>query len=184
MTKFKLAGAALAASLLAATAASATTKVFEYDLGGSPVATGSFSYTTGSTGVLGYGDLTAFSVTVAGETYSLADALGLTDYVHFAYDTAANDFVVDPNTCGFAGCGFSSSLSAINSSGTFGYFFNGAPGSYAEYQTGTVGSMDSLTISAGGGVPEPATWAMMLVGFGGLGAAMRLSRRKQAAVAA
>ena len=35
----------------------------------------------------------------------------------------------------------------------------------------------------GGGVPEPATWAMMLVGFGGLGAAMRSTRRKQAAVA-
>ena len=34
-----------------------------------------------------------------------------------------------------------------------------------------------------GGVPEPATWAMMLVGFGGLGVAMR-SRRRQAAVAA
>ena len=32
-------------------------------------------------------------------------------------------------------------------------------------------------------VPEPATWAMMLVGFGGLGAAMRSSRRKQAAAA-
>jgi len=29
------------------------------------------------------------------------------------------------------------------------------------------------------GVPEPATWAMMLVGFGGLGAAMRSKRRKQ-----
>jgi len=28
------------------------------------------------------------------------------------------------------------------------------------------------------GVPEPATWAMMLVGFGGVGAAMRRSRRK------
>jgi hypothetical protein len=27
------------------------------------------------------------------------------------------------------------------------------------------------------GVPEPATWAMMLVGFGGLGAAMRTRRR-------
>jgi hypothetical protein len=27
-----------------------------------------------------------------------------------------------------------------------------------------------------GAVPEPATWAMMLVGFGGIGAAMR-SRR-------
>ena len=33
------------------------------------------------------------------------------------------------------------------------------------------------------GVPEPTTWAIMLVGFGGLGVAMRGSRRKQAATA-
>ena len=31
------------------------------------------------------------------------------------------------------------------------------------------------------GTPEPATWAMMLMGFGGLGAALRMSRRRQAA---
>lgn len=30
-----------------------------------------------------------------------------------------------------------------------------------------------------GGVPEPAAWAMMLMGFGGLGAAMRGARRRQ-----
>ena len=33
------------------------------------------------------------------------------------------------------------------------------------------------------GVPEPATWAMMLVGFGGLGLALRSSRRRQALTA-
>jgi hypothetical protein len=27
-----------------------------------------------------------------------------------------------------------------------------------------------------GGVPEPATWAMMLIGFGGLGAVLRRRR--------
>jgi hypothetical protein len=32
----------------------------------------------------------------------------------------------------------------------------------------------------GGAVPEPATWALMLVGFGGVGAAMRRSRKRQA----
>jgi PEP-CTERM motif len=31
--------------------------------------------------------------------------------------------------------------------------------------------------------PEPGTWAMMLIGFGGLGATLRTSRRRQAATA-
>lgn len=33
-------------------------------------------------------------------------------------------------------------------------------------------------------VPEPATWAVMLVGFGGLGAAMRVTRRRRIAATA
>jgi hypothetical protein len=41
-------------------------------------------------------------------------------------------------------------------------------------------ALDNISVA---GVPEPATWAMMLVGFGGLGLAVR-SRRKQGAVAA
>ena len=34
--------------------------------------------------------------------------------------------------------------------------------------------------STAGAVPEPATWSIMLVGFGGLGAALRASRRRLA----
>ena len=38
-------------------------------------------------------------------------------------------------------------------------------------------------IGNGGAVPEPATWAMMLVGFGGIGMAMRRRRQPVAQVA-
>jgi hypothetical protein len=43
-------------------------------------------------------------------------------------------------------------------------------------------SLDTTGVVVTPGVPEPATWAVMLMGFGGLGAAMR-SRRKQAEAA-
>jgi PEP-CTERM motif len=39
-----------------------------------------------------------------------------------------------------------------------------------------------LTVTAA--VPEPSTWAMMLIGFAGLGYSSRRASRKSAAVAA
>jgi hypothetical protein len=42
----------------------------------------------------------------------------------------------------------------------------------------------ATTADARGGVPEPASWAMMLVGFGGLGAVLRRRRAATALVAA
>ena len=170
---------ALAAAMLFATAslANATTKDFTYSELGGAVATGSFSYATGNTGVLDYSDLSAFSVTVAGETYDLPEVDTLTDYIHFAYDTATNMFDTDTNSCGFDGCGFASSLSAINSSGTYGFFFNPAPGAYQEYQTGAGGGFDTITISDASAIPEPSTWLLMIVGIGGIG--LMLRRAKQ-----
>ena len=44
------------------------------------------------------------------------------------------------------------------------------------------GNYDITFSTLGGGVPEPASWALMLVGFGGLGMAMR--RRRAVALAA
>ena len=41
----------------------------------------------------------------------------------------------------------------------------------------------SLTQQMTGGVPEPGTWALMIMGFGGVGAAVRLRRKRTVATA-
>jgi hypothetical protein len=57
------------------------------------------------------------------------------------------------------------------------------PGIDISHYSLSVGGVDSPLISdaGAGGAPEPATWAMRLVGFGGLGAVLR--RRRQVALA-
>lgn len=59
-----------------------------------------------------------------------------------------------------------------------------APGSYA--LTSIVSGSSTLTISEAGpaGVPEPATWAMMILGMGLSGLALRARRRTQTIVKA
>jgi hypothetical protein len=53
------------------------------------------------------------------------------------------------------------------------------------YLPGTYGVIDGSTVSGTGyqpttsAVPEPSTWALMLLGFGGLGGAMRASRGRK-----
>jgi choice-of-anchor C domain-containing protein len=44
-------------------------------------------------------------------------------------------------------------------------------------------ALDDVSVTATGGVPEPTAWALMLVGFGGLGAMIRRSRRSGAVTA-
>jgi hypothetical protein len=55
-------------------------------------------------------------------------------------------------------------------------------GAAFSYQDGGFGEVSSMTLSTrvvgDGGVPEPSTWAMMLLGFGVVGGAMRGAKRK------
>jgi hypothetical protein len=46
--------------------------------------------------------------------------------------------------------------------------------------TGTTAQSGAILIT--GGVPEPGTWALMLLGFGGIGMAMRRSRKAKPAL--
>lgn len=173
----KLAILTSTALILTAATANATPMVFEYLFLNTPVAKGTFTYATGSTGVLGYNDLTEFSLTVGNQTYTLNDISSLTNYQWFGYDTSTNSFVAsDPDTtCGFDGCGFSASLGAIDDVGSSGFFFSAVQGIGLEYRDNLQVAFDSLVIFE---APEPTTWGMMLIGFTALGiVACRASRK-------
>jgi PEP-CTERM motif len=87
----------------------------------------------------------------------------------FAMTTPIGSFTCGPQTCGFTQGPI---LAVILGLGTFSettqLMFNFPAGA------------QELTQAASffGGVPEPSTWAMMLIGFAGLGFAFRHSRRK------
>lgn len=73
------------------------------------------------------------------------------------------------------------SLTFSVTSNTVGSFANYTP----DFKIDWLGSkhnydLVSLPIPVNTGVPEPATWALMLLGFGGIGMAMRRSRRTSA----
>lgn len=82
---------------------------------------------------------------------------------------------VNPNTLTVTGCSWTKYT--LNFTGTARSIVLGGSGSY----------FDNVTFGAGGGpatgsVPEPASWAMLIAGFGLTGAAMR--RRRVAVVSA
>jgi hypothetical protein len=79
--------------------------------------------------------------------------------------------------------GSSVSIDFNITSDTLGSFTNWTP----DFKIDWVGSQNnydlvSLPIPVNTGVPEPATWALMLLGFGGIGMAMRRSRRRTGAL--
>ena len=57
------------------------------------------------------------------------------------------------------------------------------PGTYV-WKWGEGATADSFTLQIGGGVPEPSTWAMMALGFAGIGFVGYRSSRKAIPLAA
>ncbi|WFU18774.1 PEPxxWA-CTERM sorting domain-containing protein [Bradyrhizobium sp. CB3481] len=176
MSISKLAATALLSVGLSISGAHASTVTNNFvftDQGNSVVASGSFSYLSTATGTLGYSDLTAFTISLAGESYNLTFVNTLTpgfDYVYFGYDISTNSFV--PASV----LGFTSILAGTN---LFeGFFFSplasqggaNADGTFTEYRGPADGIAYALTISPDRvpTVPEPSTWIMMLFGFLGM----------------
>jgi hypothetical protein len=129
--------------------------------------------------LVGFGSTGAISQDlnlVAGKTYNFSF-----DYANNAFSTpsASADVTLD----GVLLTAISHNTSTTTNGDWTHYsgtFVAGASGPYDLAFTTTAGGgsggifLDNVSISA---VPEPATWALMLAGFGGLGAALR--RRRQ-----
>lgn len=164
------------------------------------VAQGSFSFDSSKTGVIGYSDLSAFSITLANTTYDLAFINSLSaplDYIYFGYDVGANLFVpaavsgyanLDPPAC----CDvYSGIMAGVSTKPNVGFFIDplvgsadpahtGADGAVANYAynyvTPPTAASYSITPAASAAVPEPSTWLTMLGGVFGLGCVLRRAR--------
>ena len=98
--------------------------------------------------------------------------------------TVADGFIYDDHSpLNTNGVLFQGASGAIYNLWSNGGPSNNAAGELYTYG-GAVPSFDAHGTLSVGPVPEPAAWAMMLVGFGALGGALRYSRRKQALAAA
>lgn len=129
---------------------------------------GSGSLTVDATGHIDAISGTANGDSITGlSSYASADqalfdtASGIVpDFSGFAFTTAANTFSIGDT--GLGDIGITDMISNPN-----GYCCGTHP----------------LTLSITAAVPEPATWAMMLIGFGAIGFAMQRTTRKQPMVA-
>ncbi len=168
--------AAVAATLaFAAGNAAAATRIVNFSLG-PDVASGQFSYDNSLTGVIDYDDLASFSLTFVstGNTYDLAFVRSgdMSVYRGFAFDTASRTF--SSTDVG----GVPHIMSAIKNGFGAGFFIRANDEVYAatDYAVDQEQAFTSLEVTSrliGAGVPEPATWALMIGGFGLAGAGLR-----------
>jgi hypothetical protein len=135
------------------------------DLDGSPgpgaLVTAIFGY--------GVGDLFNFNLSIGGNQRQVGT---FDDVFITAFDGVTNAVLGTTSTSVASGAGFSTWLQTYGTSGTGSVYFK--IGSLSADNQGPL--LDSITIDVTSAVPEPATWAMMIGGFGLVGASMR--RRK------
>ena len=173
MRKLLLACTALAALTMPASAAIVADLGADPNAGVSHVAVGNFTddYTF---------TLTQNStITVVGLINTFAGGLGSGQFIaNFAasiFEEPTNTLVLGPAD-GTAGCGAISLCQSLSGSSILGV------GSYELEVTGTGGANasyggDITTVAA---VPEPSTWAMMIIGFAGVVVMAVKRRRKEA----
>jgi hypothetical protein len=171
----RVAAAALAAATLAyAGAAGATTYSFTVFLGGGGTQTGGFSHVVTTPT---FSDVAQFTLTAPGSFDSQVSTILLGGIANVNFTSvfldvmdAAHTFTVTPQGDGTEKAVLSTPVQV--SAGPHQIFINGA-------LIGDIGSY-SGTMNVAAAVPEPATWAMMILGMAMVGAGLRLRRRTSA----
>jgi len=141
-----------------------------------PAHSGQYAYVNGAVGSISV--LSQTLATVAGQSYDFSFWLqndgGSPN--SFTASLGGVTLATFANAAGFAYTLFSGSVVAASDNATLSFAFRQDP-SYWRLD-------DVSLVSGAGGVPEPATWGLMLIGFLGAGGAIRAGRRRQAAAAA
>jgi hypothetical protein len=157
----------LASAFVVSTPASATEYLFDIGIGGS---TGSGSFTTQGDASVGFALVESLTGTFGGSSMTL---LAPGTYPFAAGEQNDNLFTSTFPHFSFRGLSFAAGGSNYNIWNYQGSL-NACSSNASCFQSA------SFSVSeVGAAVPEPLTWAMMLLGFGFVGGAMRSVRRRQ-----
>jgi PEP-CTERM motif len=116
--------------------------------------------------------------TIAGQSYQISFDLQNDGGTPSSFEAlfGSNQLFSLTNSEAFGYTTFSTTLTAIGASTDLSFSFRQDPRFF---------SLDNISVTAvSGAVPEPATWAMMLLGFGMVGASMRRRHPRLQALAA
>lgn len=104
------------------------------------------------------GSVATGGVSCASQNFAVSTSAAFSNFVNFS--------ITDPQEAGSRVDGFIAVRpTGFSTFGSYSDFHNGGPGGRTNFGT--------LTVSLAPEVPEPATWAMMLFGFGLIGGVMR-----------
>jgi hypothetical protein len=196
-----------AAILVGGTAQAATVNTYSFTQGGwySPfpvgaTLSGTFTGTVGSTGIMSLADLSAFSASLTITTVGgIVDVVpqDLTELGLFSFTTWGGPSTLfftplaAPGATSGTCVGTAATLSPVcnpeggNPFGTLGdYIEHGSPVLFTSAAPVVTLVSSVITSDTPAGVPEPAAWAMMILGLGAAGVALRRGKRPLAAAQA